>query len=167
MPVAPSDHTLAGDKVGIEKEKEKVSEDAPIITRTYPTRGTHRKLLSDAMAASKSKATKKIKLRRTTMVDDEKVPDDQLVDVDTEIGNCETEFDEDLFHLKLHTKITKFSSKGLESSKNPKTQKKGKGNSKRNDPAPTRGPGSQVKRQRVEKVVTKEESIRLLEKQKV
>lgn len=83
-----------------------MSEDAPIVTSTYPTRGTHKKLMSGAMAASKSKATKKRKLRSTIVVKEEEVPNDKLVNMDTEEENSEIESDEDLGHFRFHTKIT-------------------------------------------------------------
>lgn len=108
------------------------------------------------MEASKYKDAKKKKLRGTTILDNEEVPEDQVVDMEDEKDQSETEFDEDLVSLKLHIEITKSSSQGLETSKDPKTQKKDVGKFKRGDPAPTWGPDSHVKRQRVEKIMTKE-----------
>lgn len=59
-----------------------MTEEIFAINRAYSTRGTHMKLLSDAMEASKSKVTKQRKLRSSTVLDDEDVLKDQVVDVD-------------------------------------------------------------------------------------
>lgn len=113
------------DKAGIGKGKEKASEDALVVTRTYPTKGTHRIILSDVIAVNKCRDAKKRKLRSTTAMEDEEVPNNKLVDMDIEGENSKIKFDEDLVHLRLHTKIIKSFSKGIEGSKkNPKNQEK-------------------------------------------
>lgn len=118
--------------------------------------------MSDATATSKSKATKKRKLSITTVVEDEEVPSDKLVDVDDEEEDNVTESNEDLVCHKLHTKITKASSKGTKGSKKDKAKKKEEGRSKWGDPISTWGLGSLVKRARVEKMFGKEEHMKVL-----
>lgn len=59
-----------------------MTEEISTVNRAYSMRGTHMKLLSDAMEASKSKVAKQRKLRSSTVLDDEDVPEDQVVDVD-------------------------------------------------------------------------------------
>lgn len=67
------------------------------ITKVYLTRDTQQKLLSEAMAATKSKTTKKRKLRSSSMIEEEDNPSDKLVDVDEEEGDNITESNEELY----------------------------------------------------------------------
>lgn len=55
-------------------------------------------------------------------------------------------------------------SQGPKEAKDLKAQKKVTIKGKRSDPAPTRGPGSQAKRIKVKKVLTRDQRISLLEK---
>lgn len=82
-----------------------MTEDTQVMTRAYSTRGMHKKLLSDTIEASKSKAAKKKKLRSTTMLDDKVVHDDQVVDMKDEKDDSETESNKGLLSLKLHAEI--------------------------------------------------------------
>lgn len=82
------------------------------------------------MAASKSKATEKRKLRTTTMIVDEEILSEKLIDVDDKEEDSLAKSDEDLVLLKLHTKITKASSKGSKCSKKDKSKKREEGKSK-------------------------------------
>lgn len=72
------------------------------MNRTYSTRGMHKKLLTDSMEANKSKVAKKRKVRNITVLDDEEVPEDQVVDVDDEKDHSETNSDEDMVSQSMH-----------------------------------------------------------------
>lgn len=102
------------------------------------------------MVASKAKSTKKKRLRHTAVIEED-ILKDHVVDVDEEWEISWTESDKNLVGLKIHSEITKPSSQGFGSTKDPKTRKKEVGKTKRGDPAPTQGPGSLVKRQKLKK----------------
>lgn len=76
------------------------------------------------------------------MMEDEEVLENKVVDMEAEKENSESRSYKNLVHLKLHTEITKSSSKRPEDSINPRTKRKDVGKSERSDPAPTPGPGS-------------------------
>lgn len=75
-PTTPPAFDSVRDQIGIEKEKEKVAKDTQFVHRGYSTRRTHKKLLSDVIEASKSKATEKRKLRSTTVLDTKEARED-------------------------------------------------------------------------------------------
>lgn len=102
------------------------------------------------------------------MLEDEDVPSKHLVDIDSMEKDRDTEFDDELVSLKLRTKVTKPVSKGSERTKaTEKPRKKDDGKSKRRDPTSTWGPGSHSKKAKVYKGVSKEDHVRMLERQKV
>lgn len=79
-PKAPSAPTHARDQARMDKGKEKVNEESIIAVRSYTTKGTEKKLLGDAVKASKQKHEYKKRQRRTTFVEHD-IPDDQVVEL--------------------------------------------------------------------------------------
>lgn len=138
--------------------------DTSNITKVYSTRGTQQKLLNDAMAASKSKTTTTRKLRSTSVIEEEDIPNDKSVDVFEGDSDSTTKLDEDLVSLKQHTEETKGSRKPTKGSKEKRPRRKEERKSKRGEFASTIGPGSHIKRAKIDKILRKEERIQILEK---
>lgn len=122
-----------------------MTEETMVVARNYTTRGTEKKLMRDAMAASKRKYVLKKRIRNI-IVGEENIPKDQVISVEEEKEIIWTESEEDLGGLSQGPKVTK----------DPKAQKRVTIKEKMGDPAPTQGPGSQVKRRKVAKVFTRD-----------
>lgn len=147
-PVVPSSPAPTRDQVRKDKGKRKISEEGTAVIRSYSTRESKRKLLGDAMKASKQKHAYKKRLRRTTVVEKDK-PKDQVVKVMEEPENNWMESNKEVGDL----------SQGPEKVKDSKVQKKDSTKGKKSDPALTRGPGSQLKKRKAEKGLTKDQRV--------
>lgn len=60
-----------------------MTEETKECARSYPTRGTEKKLMSDAMTTSKTKHILKQRQRNTIAMEEE-IPEDQIVSVEKE-----------------------------------------------------------------------------------
>lgn len=88
-----------------------MTEETTVVVRSYTTRGTEKKLLSDAMSVNKRKHVLKKRWRNTTIVEED-IHEDQVIRVEGEKEVSWTEFEEDLITLRTLTEVTKPSSQG-------------------------------------------------------
>lgn len=74
-PDAPPVSALAKDQEEKGKGKEKMTEESVVVMRSYTTRGTEKKLLSDTMVSSREKHAMKKSKKVVTIVEDD-IPED-------------------------------------------------------------------------------------------
>lgn len=143
-PVVTSSPVPARDQVRKDEGKRKMSGEGAAVVRSYSTRGTERKLLNNVMKASRQKHVYKKRLSRTTVVEED-IPEDQTVEVVEEPEIDWTESEDEEGNL----------SQGPNRVKDSKHKKKESTKGKKCDPAFTQGPGSQLKKTKTEKILTK------------
>lgn len=132
--------------------------------------------MGDAMATNKTKIVKNRKQRTWTMVDEDVIPPEKLIDVSKEKSKIDFESDDMVAAIEKRRK-SELSTKTVHAKRmvKPRTEKKEKGETEKRkrietvEPSscPEKGPGSVSKKRRLERMLTKAERVHILKTQKI